>query len=206
MLKVVRSHNKSIYSPCKVESTYIFFQKKKLGTLKKFSKEILPTEKVDWTSESGIGSISRRNGESMRRQWECCHLWQLWVMSLVNLVIVVISTNSEWIWGSLIFETQRFRWAGTRCVWMRDPPPVVHTLRWRPSQRMAHGLTLGARSNARYWFVVNCRELPVLCIFYSSYWVSSVPSRELTYPTWGKGKSSSKVPWETDMLVPGPAS
>jgi len=24
--------------------------------------------------------------------------------------------------------------------------------------------------------------------------------RELTYPTWGKGKSSSKVPWH--MLVP----
>jgi len=22
-----------------------------------------------------------------------------------------------------------------------------------------------------------------------------LPSRELTYPTWGKGKSSSKVPW-----------
>ena len=34
MPKVVRSHNKSIYSPCDFESTYIFFQKKKLGTLK----------------------------------------------------------------------------------------------------------------------------------------------------------------------------
>ncbi len=29
-----------------------------------------------------------------------------------------------------------------------------------------------------------------------------VPSRELTYPTWEKGISSSKVPWEKDMLVP----
>ena len=28
------------------------------------------------------------------------------------------------------------------------------------------------------------------------------PSRELTYPTWGIGKSSWKVPWEKDMLVP----
>ena len=27
-------------------------------------------------------------------------------------------------------------------------------------------------------------------------------TRELTYPTWGKGKSSSKVPWKRDMLVP----
>ena len=27
-----------------------------------------------------------------------------------------------------------------------------------------------------------------------------VPSRELTYPTWGKGKSSSKVPWDGDIL------
>ena len=31
---------------------------------------------------------------------------------------------------------------------------------------------------------------------------SSIPSRELTYPTWGKGKSSSKVPFWGDMLVP----
>ena len=30
----------------------------------------------------------------------------------------------------------------------------------------------------------------------------ALPSRELTYPTWGKGKSSSKVPLEWDMLVP----
>jgi len=29
-----------------------------------------------------------------------------------------------------------------------------------------------------------------------------LPCRELTYPTWGKGKSSSRVPWEKDMLVP----
>ena len=28
-----------------------------------------------------------------------------------------------------------------------------------------------------------------------------LPSRELTYPTWGKGKSSSKV-WDGGMLVP----
>ena len=28
-----------------------------------------------------------------------------------------------------------------------------------------------------------------------------LPSRELTYPTWGKGKSSSKVPLVRDMLV-----
>ena len=31
---------------------------------------------------------------------------------------------------------------------------------------------------------------------------NTLPSRELTYPTWGKGKSSSKVPWDGDMLVP----
>ena len=29
-----------------------------------------------------------------------------------------------------------------------------------------------------------------------------VPSRELTYPTWGKGKSSSNMPYKGDMLVP----
>ena len=29
-----------------------------------------------------------------------------------------------------------------------------------------------------------------------------LPSRELTYPTWGRGKSSLKVPWKRDMLVP----
>ena len=33
-------------------------------------------------------------------------------------------------------------------------------------------------------------------------WKQKIPSRELTYPTWGKGKSSSKVPFFGDMLVP----
>ena len=29
-----------------------------------------------------------------------------------------------------------------------------------------------------------------------------IPSRKLTYPTWGKGKSSSNMPYQGDMLVP----
>ena len=29
-----------------------------------------------------------------------------------------------------------------------------------------------------------------------------LPSRELTYPTWGKGKSSSNMPYQGDMLIP----
>ena len=33
-------------------------------------------------------------------------------------------------------------------------------------------------------------------------WSVYIPSRKLTYPTWGKGKSSSKVPFWGDMLVP----
>ena len=203
MLKVVRSHNKSIYSPCKVESTYIFFQKKKLGTLKNFL-EILPTEKVDWT---GIW-----NWKYLQKKWWIYEktvrvLSFMTLMSLVNLVIVFnqyefcMDLRVPDFWDTTVSLS-----VGPVVYGCGTPPAAVHTLRWRPSQRMAHGLTLGARSNARYWFVVNCRELPVLRIFYLSYWVSSVPSKELTYPTWGKGKSSSKVPWETDMLVPGPAS
>ena len=34
------------------------------------------------------------------------------------------------------------------------------------------------------------------------FYQKSLPSRELTYPTWGKGKSSSKMPFLGDMLVP----
>ena len=29
-----------------------------------------------------------------------------------------------------------------------------------------------------------------------------LPSRKLTYPTWGKGKSSSNIPYHGDMLIP----
>ena len=32
---------------------------------------------------------------------------------------------------------------------------------------------------------------------------TNTPPWELTHPTWGKGKSSSKVSWKTGMLVPG---
>ena len=31
--------------------------------------------------------------------------------------------------------------------------------------------------------------------------VLGIPSRKLTYPTWGKGKSSSNMPYQGDMLV-----
>ena len=30
----------------------------------------------------------------------------------------------------------------------------------------------------------------------------NIPSRKLTYPTWGKGKSSSNMPYQGDMLIP----
>ena len=50
----------------------------------------------------------------------------------------------------------------------------------------------------------NCKKnLPFIGI--STYFAiknKNIPSRELTYPTWAKGKSSSKVPLEWDMLVP----
>ena len=42
MPKVVRSHNKSIYSPCKVESTYIFFSEKKVGDPQKIFQRDFP--------------------------------------------------------------------------------------------------------------------------------------------------------------------
>ena len=29
-----------------------------------------------------------------------------------------------------------------------------------------------------------------------------LPSRKLTYPTWGKGRSSSNMPYQGDMLIP----
>jgi len=29
-----------------------------------------------------------------------------------------------------------------------------------------------------------------------------IPSWKLTYPTWGKGKSSSNMPYQGDMLIP----
>ena len=38
-----------------------------------------------------------------------------------------------------------------------------------------------------------------VCCFLSA---TEVPSRKLTYPTWGKGKSSSNMPYQGDMLVP----
>ena len=45
-------------------------------------------------------------------------------------------------------------------------------------------------------------ELKVYFTFTKYVILKSLPSRELTYPTWGKGKSSSKVPLKGDMLVP----
>ena len=32
-------------------------------------------------------------------------------------------------------------------------------------------------------------------------WEEKIPSRELTYPTWGKGKSSSNMPYQGDVLI-----
>ena len=49
----------------------------------------------------------------------------------------------------------------------------------------------------RYWLFN--RAPPVFCIISESF---DLPSRELTYPTWQKGKSSSKCHFWGDMLVP----
>ena len=42
--------------------------------------------------------------------------------------------------------------------------------------------------------------LPIELAFF--FWAALLlPSRELTYPTWGKGKSSSNMPYQGDMLI-----
>jgi len=41
---------------------------------------------------------------------------------------------------------------------------------------------------------VSTRNHPIVVVI--------LPSRKLTYPTWGKGKSSSNMPFLGDMLVP----
>ena len=33
-------------------------------------------------------------------------------------------------------------------------------------------------------------------------YILCIPSRKLTYPTWGKGKSSSNMPYHGDRLIP----
>ena len=48
----------------------------------------------------------------------------------------------------------------------------------------------------------NCTMWKKRPYHYHYHSILHIPSRELTYPTWGKGKSSSKVPWKRDMLVP----
>ena len=39
-------------------------------------------------------------------------------------------------------------------------------------------------------------------MFFHVFSIDLIPSREVTYPTCGKGTSSSKVPLKGDMLVP----
>ncbi len=43
-------------------------------------------------------------------------------------------------------------------------------------------------------------QVSTICIYIYTY--MHIPSRELTYLTLAKGKSSSNIPWEKDMLVP----
>ena len=38
--------------------------------------------------------------------------------------------------------------------------------------------------------------------YYIYIYIIYIPSRKLTYPTWGKGKSSSNMPYQWDMLIP----
>jgi len=47
---------------------------------------------------------------------------------------------------------------------------------------------------------VLCMHNIVLTDFFEHEW--RIPSRKLTYPTCGKGKSSSNMPYQEDMLIP----
>ena len=42
----------------------------------------------------------------------------------------------------------------------------------------------------------------ILHLGYKYIYILYIPPRELTYPTWGKGKSSSNMPYQGDMLIP----
>ena len=51
----------------------------------------------------------------------------------------------------------------------------------------------------KFWYIHSCNWKGRFDFSWSSN--KTVPSRKLTYPTWGKGKSSSNMPYQGDMLV-----
>ena len=72
----------------------------------------------------------------------------------------------------------------TGCPWVRwKPCQLCGVARWGCTKRRGKI----DESEGFFWRISMKHELP---------------SRKLTYPTWGKGKSSSNMPYQGDMLIP----
>ena len=92
------------------------------------------------------------------------------------------------------------RWVGPRVLWNDVVfPRIFWHLPWSPKERLKEPISEGtfdgdeaplqAWDSGMCWWCW-CRRSGTL------------PSRKLTYPTWGIGKSSSNMPYQGDMLIP----
>ena len=132
-------------------------------------------------------------------QWLMCHFslfsthsfWLKWVdgrRCMGSTGTRTFPMNSSWCpWADFkknIIKTWK-QLCSSRCL-----NSYVHT--WQKSKSACKGADLG---------VLKMTDLESQT---ETIWniYPEIPSRELTYPTWGKGKSSSKVPFWGDMLVP----
>ena len=85
----------------------------------------------------------------------------------------------------LVYGIPIFRWNLTRSAWLYCPRLGTG---WKKLERITVTLRQRmARAKSSTHMIWMCHD---------------IPSRKLTYPTWGKGKSSSKCHFLEDMLVP----
>ena len=85
--------------------------------------------------------------------------------------------NRTWEAGLVVFGISR-----------RIPQATI------PFSRCFHGFLMVCRSVLFYPFVFQESSIPQMIYWWFGFGFP-LPSRELTYPSWGKGKPSSKVPW-----------
>ena len=95
--------------------------------------------------------------------------------------------DNKWDWCNCL----RYGWGKTKC----RPCHVRSTF-------LLPNVPSKSRGCWRSWPSPGRAAFPTLETHRFWWWDFLLPSRELTYPTLGKGKSSSKVPFLGDILVP----
>ena len=178
-----------------------FFDRLEVPNWKKNLPVTVPPRDTLFTNHSN-SLVASQAAFSNSMPLECCCTswvrsakWYFWRNKPLRLTTVNWRNHGDHTsWYMAWLDIPRFKPTGEfRCLnWCKDSFSINHK---SPIGKIIDVLNMMKKHHFKQGSKMQILHLGYINIYY-------IPPREPTYPTWGKGKSSSNMPYQGDMLIP----